>query len=763
MEQLAQKLKDGNIQVIEVSLPAFAPGNVLVQNIFSLVSAGTEGSTVKAARSSLIEKAKKRPQQVKQVVDTLKCQGAVQTYRAVMKKLDAYSPLGYSCVGRVIKAASSKLKAQSFKKGDLVACGGLTACHSEFISAPENLCVKLQPDADLRQAAYNTLGAIAMQGVRQADLRLGETCAVIGLGLLGQLSCLLLKASGVKAIGIDIDENMVAIAAEHCSDISLTRNTAGIEQRINDFAGGYGCDAVIITAGTSSLDPINFAGAIARKKGTVVVVGAVPTGFDREPHYYKKELQVKMSCSYGPGRYDPVYEEKGMDYPYAYVRWTEKRNMQAFQELICSKKIDVGFLTTHTFKLEDAPKAYDMILNKTEPYLGILIEYDANKKIDNKPILIKNKLATDPHRPSQTKTKALKPHHSLPASQPPILISIGFIGAGSYAQSHLLPNIPKNGYVNLKGVMTSSGTSSRSVAERFGFEFCTGDENGIIENPEINTVFITTRHDSHADYVFKALKAGKHVFVEKPLCLSLQQLDEIVLATDSHGQTQTLKNHIDNMPYAVGFPNVSTNQPILMVGYNRRFSPFATTVKEKLSLGPMAMTYRVNAGAIPKESWIQDTDLGGGRILGEVCHFVDFLTFLSGSLPVSVYADSMNDPEGLNDTLTVSLKYENGSIGTISYFANGDKSLPKERVEVYAHGITAVIEDFKVLTIHCGGKKKAKNHLSQDKGQKNEVRAFLKAVKSGEVPPIPYDQLFSTSLVTFKTLESIHTGQPQKL
>ena len=714
MQQLTQKLKTGSIRITEVPAPLPQKGYLLVKNHYSLISAGTEGGTVKTARKGYIGKAKERPEQVKQVVRTFKTQGPVQTYRAVMKKLDSYSSLGYSCAGEVIDITP---EVRGFSIGDLVACGGLAASHAEMVSVPVNLCVKLEPDADLKQAAYNTLGAIAMQGLRQADVRLGETCGVIGLGLLGQLTALLLKASGVRVIGIDVNPAMVDTAQAHSTNLALVRTEKGPEDSIRQFTNGLGCDAVIITAASSSLDPINFAGAISRKRGTVVVVGDVPTGFDREPHFYKKELQVKMSCSYGPGRYDPVYEEKGLDYPAAYVRWSENRNMQAFQSLIQAKNIDVAFLTTHTFKLEDAPEAYDMMMAKSEPFIGILIEYDATKRIDGQKVMIK------------PPTSNLQPS----------TVSIGFIGAGSYAQSHLLPNITSGKNVILKGAMTASGTSSRSVAERFGFEFCTNDEKDIIENNNINTIFIATRHDSHAHYVMKALKAGKHVFAEKPLCLTEIELSEIAEICNPE-------------------PGTLNPEPILMVGYNRRFSPFAKIIKDKFGNGPMAMTYRVNAGAIPSDSWIQDSDFGGGRIVGEVCHFVDFLTYLNGSPPTSVFANVMSDPHHLNDTLTVSLAYGNGSIGTICYFANGDTSLPKERVEVYVQGCTAVIEDFKSLSIHAGGKKTIKKLLSQDKGQKNEVKAFLEVIRSGSGDTIPFNEIFSTSLVTFKIIESIRTG-----
>lgn len=699
------------MQVLEVSLPSLSSGSVLVRVHYSLISAGTESSTVKAARTGFIGKAKERPQQVKQVIDTLLTQGPVQTYRAVMKKLDAYSPLGYSCVGEVIEVATDIM---DFRVGDLVACGGLSASHAEVVSVPKNLCVKLKQDTDLRQAAYNTLGAIAMQGVRQADLRLGETCAIIGLGLLGQLTGLILRASGVRVVGVDIDMAMVDIASQHCLDLALLRGGDGIADKINEFTDGMGCDAVIIAAATSSLDPINFAGRIARKKGTVVIVGDVATGFDRDPFYYRKELQVKMSCSYGPGRYDASYEEKGIDYPAAYVRWTENRNMQAFQDLIHTKKIDIGYLTTHTFSLDEAPSAYDMLMEKSEPFIGILIEYDKNKELKGPITAVPLRAPARPLQPEQ--------------------VCVGFIGAGSYAQSHLLPNIPKDAV--LKGVMTATSTGARSTGDRYGFEFCTCDERDILTNNEINTVFIASRHDSHASYVLGALRAGKNVFVEKPLCLKEEELTEIV-------QVYT----------------ESPKQPQLMVGFNRRFSPLAQAIKAQIGNGPAAMHYRVNAGFIPRDSWIQDPEVGGGRIIGEVCHFIDFLTSMCGSLPCTVHSAAMQSGTGTNDTLTITLEFANGSVGTVSYFANGDKSLAKEKVEIFANGSVYILDDFRSLTVHAKGKKKERKLLVQDKGQKIEVEAFIKAIAAGTGPVIPFNEIYSATLVTLKALESLQTRQ----
>ncbi|MCL6583655.1 MAG: bi-domain-containing oxidoreductase [bacterium] len=722
MRQLTQKLRSGKMTVLEVPTPALVSGQVMVKNHYSLISAGTEASTVKAARKSLIGKAKERPQQLRQVVEMLKTQGAVQAYRAVMKKLEAHSPLGYSCSGEVINLAQDVTQ---FAIGDLVACGGLTASHSEVVCVPANLCVKLAPDADLKQAAYNSLGAIAMQGVRQADLRLGETCAVIGLGLIGQLCALLLRASGIRVVGIDINQAMVDIARQHSVDLALNRYESGIEDRIMQFSRGLGCDGVIITAASDSLDPINFAGAISRKRGTIVVLGAVPCGFDREPHFYRKELQVKMSCSYGPGRYDPAFEEKGFDYPPAYVRWTENRNMQAFQDLIYSGKINLNYLTTHVFKLEDAPSAYDLILERSEPYIGILIEYDTSKPVDFGRVALLR---------SDRASRAVE-------AEAPKAATIGFIGAGSYAQSFLLPNIPKNRKdVILRGVMTATSTGSRSAADRFGFEFCTGNEQDILENQEINTIFIATRHNMHAELVKKSLSAGKHTFVEKPLCLSESELQELA--------------SLCQMSY-----RGEGTQPLLMVGYNRRFSPLAKMLKEAVGSGPMAMIYRVNAGHIPIDSWIQDPEIGGGRIIGEVCHFIDFLIFINGSLPTSIYAAAMEDAYDFHDTLSVVLSFRNGSIGTISYFANGDRGLPKEQIEVYAHGSVAVLHDFKSLTIYSHGKKKEKKLMSQDKGQREEIRLFLEAILQGKEALIPFEELYATSLTTFRIEESIRTGQ----
>ncbi len=722
MQQLAQRLKNGIMQSIEVPWPSLNQGSILLRNHYSLISAGTESSTVRTARKGLIGKAKERPQQVKQVIDVLKSQGPVQTYRAVMKKLDALSPLGYSCVGEVIEVAPDVTQ---LHVGDFVACGGLSACHAEVVAVPVNLCVKIDPnekigqDRHLKMAAYNTLGAIAMQGVRQADMRLGESCAVIGLGLLGQLTCSLLQASGIRVVGLDVDNSAVTTSREHCADVAYLMGESGVAGNIDDLTSGLGCDCVIITAGSSSLGPINFAGEIARKRGRIVVVGAVPTGFDRDPYFYRKELELRMSCSYGPGRYDINYEEKGIDYPPAYVRWTENRNMQAFQELIRTGRVDLEYLTTHEFKLDDAPKAYDMIVQRSEPFAGILIKYDVEKVLERKRVEVGTRKTTGK-------------------------VNYAFIGAGSYAQGSLLPNLSKNkADVVAKGVMTSSGTSSKSVAEKFGFEFCTSEKVDIISNDEINTLFISTRHNTHAEYVLDGLQTDKNIFVEKPLCLHPAELAEIM---ESYG------SKVEN-----------SFVPLLMVGYNRRFAPLVAVLKAKLSESPVSMVYRINAGAIAADSWIQDKEIGGGRIVGEVCHFIDFMVYISGSVPQRVYASALPDPLHLHDTVSVNIEFENGSIGTIAYYANGSKALCKEYIEVYQSGLTAIVKDFKELEIYGNGKPLRKKLVGQDKGQKNMLSAFLDSIITGGAAPISAEEIFSVAQATFAVLQSVQEKGPVKI
>lgn len=695
--------------VLDVSPPMLGRGMVLVENHFSLISVGTERSTVSAARDSLLGKARGRPEQVKQVIETLKQQGPVQTYRAVMKKLDSWSPLGYSSAG-VIAAVAPDVR--GFRPGDRVACAGAGyANHAEVVAVPANLCVRLPKGADLSLAAYNTVGAIALQGVRQADLRIGETCVVIGMGLLGHLTALILKASGVRVFGIDLRPAAVELGRRHCLDGGGTMDDPGLADRVEQLSGGIGADAVIITAATRSLDPINLAGRLLRKRGTAVIVGDVPTGFQRDPDFYRKELSLRMSCSYGPGRYDLNYEEKGVDYPAGYVRWTENRNMQAFQELLHSGRIDAGYLTTHRFPFAEAPGAYDRIVKGEGDFLGVVLEYTPTGQAAGQRIPV---------------AAATGIARGVPG--------IAFIGAGSYALGNLLPNLPRDGSVAFTGVATASGSSSRGVAEKYGFRYSTSEPGELLADPETTAVFIATRHDSHGDYVRQALAAGKDVFVEKPLCTTREELDEI--ATMIAG---------------------SSNR--LMVGFNRRFAPLAVRARSELGEGPMAMIYRVNAGAIPANTWIQDEELGGGRIIGEVCHFIDFLTWMNGSLPVTVHANGLRGAGDLEDTVTLSLGFANGSIGSIAYFANGPKKLPKEYIEIYQGGQVAIIHDFRELTLTTARGQNRVKSMGQDKGQKGMVEAFVGALKAGGSVAIPFEELYAVTATGFAALASLRTGR----
>lgn len=696
------------MKILEVPYPMLGKGCVLVRNHYSIISAGTEGKTVKDARLGYVGKAMARKDEVKKVINTAKTIGLMDTYKLMMNKLDAPSALGYSCAGEVIAVADD---VSEFKIGDKVACAGAGAVHAEIVAVAKNLCVKLEDGVALNEAAFTTLGAIALQGIRQADLRLGESCAVIGLGLIGQLTMQMLNAAGIKSIGIDIDKNMVKLAQELGASHAIERNTEGIENSIRELTKGYGVDAVIITAATSSTDPVDFAGELCRVKGKVVIVGSVPTGFKRVG-YYKKELELKMSCSYGPGRYDRNYEENGVDYPYGYVRWTENRNMQAFADLLAEKKINIAKLISHTFDFKEAPKAYQLIVDKTEAFTGVLLKYDTDKKI-SATVQLKN-----------TKAVAGK-------------VAIGFIGAGSFAGNVLLPALKDD--CSFVGIATNRPNNARNIADKYGFNYCTGNVSELMEDATINTIFIATRHDSHAGYVMDALKHNKNVFTEKPLCLHEAELEEI---KDLYQKSKS----------------------VVMLGFNRRFSPQIIKAKaffDKLNV-PLSINYRINAGTIAADHWVHDKNVGGGRIIGEVCHFIDLLTFITGSKVKSLSANAMQDAKHLTDTLVINFQFENGSIGTISYFSNGNKNLDKEYLEIFGAGQVIVIDDFKDMLTY-GNSKKTDSLSKQDKGHKHEVAVFLEAIEKGKESPVAFDEIYHSMFCTFKVEESIAMGGKQIL
>lgn len=706
MEQLTQNLKSGEMKLLEVPFPVLNNGCVLVRNHFSIISAGTEGKTVKDARLGYIRKAIARKEEVKKVIKTAKTIGLSETYKLMMNKLDAPTALGYSSSGEVIAVASDVTE---FKVGDKVACAGAGAVHAEIVAVQKNLCVKLNDTVPFEEATFTTLGAIALQGIRQSDLRLGENCAVIGLGLLGQLTMQLLNASGVKCFGIDVNQNMTELSRKLGFENCFERSTEGLNTIIRELTNGYGADAVIITAATNNLDPVNFAGEICRQKGKVIIVGSVPTGFDRK-NYYRKELELKMSCSYGPGRYDSRYEDEGIDYPYGYVRWTENRNMQAFVDLISAKKINIKPLISHTFNFNEAVKAYQLILDKSEVYTGILLKYDTSKVLH-----------------SRVEIKAIKAEASS--------VNVGFIGAGNFANNVLLPNL-KNNCIFI-GISSNKPNNTRNIADKYGFSYCTDKADDLISDKNTNTIFIATRHDSHAAYVLNALQNNKHVFTEKPLCLNEDELSQIQNAQRN-------------------------SKALLMIGFNRRFSPFIQKIKPLLNNQPVAINYRINAGVLDSGHWIHKPTVGGGRIIGEACHFIDLCSFISGSKIKSVSANALQNANHLNDTLTIQLGFENGNVASISYFSNGSKELNKEYLEIFSNGTSIIIDDFKELRIH-GKTSKSYSIKSQDKGHKQEIKLFLDSIKEGKPSPIPFDEIYNSMLATFKADESVKANGGQIL
>lgn len=692
------------MELSEVPVPAINRGQILIRNRYSLISAGTEGKTVSDARKGYIAKAKSRKKEVKMVLDMVKNQGIQSTYKLVMNKLEAPSPLGYSCAGEVIAVAED---IKDLKPGDLVACGGQGAYHADFVAVYRNLCVKLPEDINLQHAAFTTVASIALQGIRQAEIQLGANCVVIGLGLIGQLTMQLLRASGIKPIGIDIGQAQVDSVKKQNNLIAFNRNQKGLNQLILDATGGYGTDAVIITAGTTSLDPVELAGELCRQKGKVVIVGAVPTGFSRT-NYYKKELDLRMSSSYGPGRYDPSYEEKGIDYPIGYVRWTENRNMQTFVNLLAGNHLNIDHLISHVFDLPQAPDAYSMILERSEPFSGILIKYDENDEIIRKVTL--GEVTTKPTHPN-----------------------IGFIGAGNFTQNILLPRL--KGLVTFVGVATARGNTSSYVGKKYGFAFCTSDSDEILRDNRINTVFITTRHHLHAPLVIEALKAGKNVFVEKPLALTMEELESI-------RETYLLLKQ----------------KPMIMVGYNRRFAPFSKKIATAfLPNQPRGITMRINAGNLPPNHWVHDSEVGGGRIIGEACHFIDLAIFYASSSVVSISAVELKNPNGLQDSTIINLKFQNGSVASIAYLSNGNKQVMKENIEIYCDGTIAQIDDFAKYQFF--GKQANKSKISQDKGHEQELVEFCKAISEGKPSPISFEELYHSSLVTFKAIEAMQRGQ----
>jgi predicted dehydrogenase/threonine dehydrogenase-like Zn-dependent dehydrogenase len=729
MKQLLQNLRSGITEVVEVPVPTPQAGEILVNTRASLVSAGTERTLVDFAEKNLLGKARSRPDLVRQVVDKAQREGLLTTLEAAFNRLDQPMPLGYSSAGVVVGLGKG---VQGIQVGERVACGGGNyAVHAEFACVPRNLVTILPDLVDYDSAAFTTLGAIAMHGFRLSGAQLGERIAVIGLGLLGLLTVGIAAAAGCQVMGIDLDERRVALARKMGASAFL-RDEAG--QAAQSFSRGRGCDAILICADTPSNDPVELAGEIARDRARVVAVGAVGLNLPRKI-YFAKELTFLNSRSYGPGRYDPAYEEGGQDYPVGYVRWTEGRNMEAFVDLLAAGKIDVHILISHRFPIERAAEAYQLITGKTqEPFLGVLLTYPAEG-------LAKPQVEA-----------ALAPRVIGKEDFPnPIKIvsacRLGVLGAGSFATSVLLPALKNVSAVELVGIASASGMSAQQAAKRFGFNYASGDEAEIVNDPEINSLAILTRHDLHARQILAGLSAGKHVFCEKPLAIGQSELEQIENYFADVGQSE----------------NQAGPLPLLMVGFNRRFSPLAQQLRDFFSnrTEPFIAHYRVNAGYLPPDHWLHDPLVGGGRIIGESCHFIDFLTFLAGKPPVSVTTTALPDAGRYReDNVVMDFIFPDGSIGTVSYLANGDRAFPKERLEVFSGGRVAVLDDYRSLSLLKDGRKQVfRSPLRQDKGHQAEMQAFTSAVTGRGLLPIPYLHLFSVTRATFAAVKALRTGE----
>lgn len=706
MKQIFQNLKSGEIDFVDVPRPQTKSGHLLIRSGVSLISAGTERMLTAFARSNYLQKAIQQPDKVKIFLERMRTDGLIRTLEAVYNKLDQPVAMGYCSAGVILEGDDASIQeGSSFIKGDRVASNGP---HAEVVSVPRNLCVRIADPLSDEEAVFTVPGAIGLQGIRLAEPTLGESFAVIGLGLIGLLTVQILRANGCKVLGIDFDAWKCSLATRFGAEtVNLSKGEDPLSAA-REFSEGRGMDGAIITAATKRSDPVNQAARMCRKRGRIVLIGVTGMTLNRAD-FYEKEISFQVSCSYGPGRYDREYEDEGHDYPLGYVRWTEQRNFEAVMALLSSGRLDVKPLITHRFPFGDAQKAYDLLTEEKEPYLGILLTYgDAGKE----------------RAASEAIESAVRLTPPKEAASPPETPVIGFIGAGNFSGQVLLPAIKKT-RERLKAIVSRGGVSAAIMGRKFCFEESATDPGRILADSEINTVFITTRHDTHARFVLEALRAGKHVFVEKPLCITEQELEEIVREKQKA-------------------------QTILMVGFNRRFSPLVTRMKELLGgvRAPKSMIMTVNTGPIPKEHWLRSSRVGGGGIIGEACHFVDLLRFLADAEIRRSEIMTVETADG--DTASINLSFSDGSIGTIHYFGNGSKSFPKERLEVFCGGMIFQLDNF--IRLHGYGWQQFKNMRlwRQDKGHDAEVLAFLNAVKNADESPIPFDEIEEVMRVTLE-------------
>jgi predicted dehydrogenase/threonine dehydrogenase-like Zn-dependent dehydrogenase len=715
MKQIIQDLKSGDTILEEVPVPRVGSGKVLIKTHRTLVSLGTEKMLVSFGQSSLIEKARQQPERVKDVLNKMKVDGIQPTLETVHRKLSSPLPLGYSQAGVVIEVGKG---VNEFKPGNRVVSNGN---HAEYVSVPQNLVTKIPDGVSFEEASFTVVGAIGLQGIRLANPTFGETVVVIGLGLIGLITCQLLRANGCRVIGFDFDEDKLKLA-EKFGVIAVNSGKQDPVRYIENITNQIGADAVIITASTKSNSVIKQAANMSRKRGRIVLVGVIGLEIDRAD-FYEKELTFQVSCSYGPGRYDEEYEQKGHDYPLAFVRWTEKRNFEAVLEAIRSGALDVKSLITERVKLEDYLQIYGDMSNSKS--IASIIEYPVEADITVG--------VTDPTM------------RTVIASSKPFSASTGtmaIVGSGNFTQAMILPALKKAG-ASMKYVVSSGGLSSTTLAKKYDILKSSTDLNAVLSDPEVDGVVITTQHNLHANMTIQALQAGKHVFVEKPLALNKDELNNII---DVY----------------------NTTEKSVTVGFNRRFSPHAQKIRSLIGSKPglMNIIATMNAGYIPPDVWVHDLESGGGRIIGEACHYVDLITYFTGSKVVEVSMHAMGqDPAENTDNASIHLKYENGSLGVINYFANGNKSYSKERIELYYQGKNLIIDNFRTLDGYGFGKWFGSRILKtkQDKGHHKQFELLTKNWKEGGEPLISFEEIVNTTRATFASIQSLKEGRAIKV
>ena len=714
MKQVLQSARSGELELVEVPAPLPGRGQVLVRNEFSLVSPGTEKLAMSFARKSLLAKARSRPDLTRQVIRKLRQEGPLSTYRTVMSRLESPQPLGYSCAGVVLEVGD---EVGRFVPGDRVACAGAGyANHAEFVVVPENLVALVPDGVSLEHACFSTLGAIALQGVRVAEPTLGEVCVVIGLGLIGQLSVQLARANGCRVLAIDIDAARVELARANGAEWASTTYDLS-PAWADEHTGGYGVDFALVTAAADTAEPLQLAAELCRLQGRVVMVGAMPIELERRM-FYDKALSLRMSTSYGPGRYDRSYEESGLDYPLPYVRWTENRNLQSFLALIASGAIHPETLQTPVVPFADAARTYADLAAGASRSLAIVFRYDAEKESPVRTLAIGSRATAESREARET-------------------IGVGFLGAGNYAKAVLLPALEQAKHTEHVAIVTATGPSALRTGEKFGFARCGTDAAALLGDRTVDLVFVTTRHDSHARLAVDALRAGKAVWLEKPVGLSLDEVNDVALA-------------------------VQETSGFLAIGYNRRFSVHSRAIKQAFARrqGSLAIHYVIAAGPPPRGTWLLDPCEGGGRIIGEACHFVDLCTYLVGAPPVSVYARSLShDPDG-DDSMVSVLGFADGSTATIEYLAKASPNLSKERFEVSCDGRTARCDNFRSTTFSDAKDLKTFN---QDKGQGTAIEEVVDALRQGRSSPFTLFEIAGVSMATFAMLESARTGREIRL